>query len=49
MPLVASLVAFIGLTLVLMPWPAPMVGLAFICTGAWLAIGAARAARRRTR
>jgi hypothetical protein len=48
-PLVASLIAFLGLTLLLMPWPAPMVGLAFVCAGAWLAFSAARASRRRTR
>ena len=46
MPLVASFVAFIGLTLLLMPWPAPMVGFAFVCAAAWLAIGAARSAKR---
>ncbi len=39
----------IGLVLLAFPWPAPMVGLAFVCSGALLGIGAARGARRRMR
>jgi hypothetical protein len=46
--LVASLVSFVGLTLLLMPWPVPMAGFAFLCAGAWLAFSAARSTRRRS-
>jgi hypothetical protein len=41
----ASVLSIAGLPLLVTRWPIPMVGLALICAGAWLAITAAR--RRR--
>jgi hypothetical protein len=38
----------VGLVLMALPWPAPMVGLAFVCAGALLGLSAARQSRRRT-
>jgi hypothetical protein len=38
----------LGLILLALPWPAPMIGLAFVCAGAMLGVAAARASRRRT-
>jgi hypothetical protein len=50
MPLArAAVVSALGLALLVLPWPAPMVGLAFLCTGATLGLSAARASRRRAR
>ena len=49
MPLAPVVVSGVGLALLLLPWPLPMVGLAFICVGAWLGLWAARASRRRAR
>jgi hypothetical protein len=51
MPLTRATVSTaIGLILLALPWPAPMVGLAFVCVGATLGLSAAaRASRRRTR
>jgi hypothetical protein len=45
----AIAVSGLGLGLLVLPWPVPMVGLAFICAGAWLGLSAARASRRRER
>jgi energy-converting hydrogenase Eha subunit E len=45
----AIVVSGVGLSLLVLPWPVPMAGLAFICVGAWLGLSAARASRRRAR
>jgi hypothetical protein len=42
----ASALSIAGLPLLVTRWPIPMVGLAFLCAGAWLAISAARGLRR---
>jgi hypothetical protein len=49
MPLAPVVVSGVGLALLLLPWPVPMVGFAFICVGAWIGLSAARASRRRAR
>jgi hypothetical protein len=41
----ASVLSIAGLPLLVTRWPAPMIGLALLCAGAWLAVTAAR--RRR--
>jgi len=38
----ATALSIAGLPLLVTRWPAPMIGLAFLCVGAWLAISAAR-------
>jgi hypothetical protein len=38
----ASALSIAGLPLLVTRWPLPMVGLAFLCAGAWLAISAVR-------
>jgi hypothetical protein len=48
MALAPVVVSGVGLALLLLPWPVPMVGLAFICAGAWLGLAAARTSRRRS-
>jgi hypothetical protein len=45
----ATAISAIGLVLLALPWPAPMVGLAFLFMGATLGISAAWGARRRVR
>jgi hypothetical protein len=45
----AAACSVLGLLLLATPWPAPMVGLAFVCAGAWLGLTAAHGARRRVR
>jgi hypothetical protein len=38
----AAALSILGLPLLVTRWPLPMIGLAFLCAGAWLAITAAR-------
>jgi hypothetical protein len=47
MRLVAAFtLSILGLPLLVTRWPMPMVGLAFLCAGAWLGVTAARGSRR---